>query len=255
MATRGVRGVVCALVLAGTATGAGAEGRKSLAAGGQLVPPPAGPAIATQADRQHVGLTTAYKGLSVRTTRSRTEGRLTIELQYQSDRVLIAVDRAAVTTVSRGNRQVRVDSPEALQQLQQLLGGSDAIVVFRMLLAERESVSDLQAPEFTLLAAAAFTASLVGDTDAPRRLADRFVQKHRGIFRLIAAGRGCWENYSSETSSAWNDLQACMDEANQDPSFWNGAYRRLACNAVWILRSESAWFEYIQCMNPLAISG
>ena len=46
-----------------------------------------------------------------------------------------------------------------------------------------------------------------------------------------------------------------MDEANQDSSFLNGAYRRLACNAVWILRAESAWLEYIECLNPLAISG
>lgn len=255
MAGKGFRGVVCALVLAGAATSAAAGEAEPNGPGGQLAPPPQGPAITSGADRTHVRMSAAHKGLVVRTTSSRVDRTFTIELQYERDRVTIALDRGAVTTVTRGKRQVRVDSPEALQALQQVLAGSEAVVVFRMLLAEREAVSDLEAPEFTLLAAAAFTASLVGDTDAPRRLADRFVQKHRGIFRLIAAGRGCWEEYSGAVTSAWNSLQDCMNEANQDPSFWNGAYRRLACNAVWILESESAWFEYIQCLNPLAISG
>ena len=254
MAGERIRGVVCALVLAGAVTGGGAHAREP-EVGGQLVPPPPGPAITSQADRTHVRMAAVYKGLVVRRTSSRVERTLTIEVRYQGDTAVISLDRHAVPTVSRKGRVVRVDSPEALQAVQQVLAGSEAVVVFRMLLAEREIVSDLQAPEFTLLAAAAFTASLVGDTDAPRRLAARFVEKHRGIIRPVAMARGCWEDYSNETTAGWNDLQACMDEANQDPSFWNGAYRRLACNAVWILRSESAWFEYIQCLNPLAISG
>ena len=32
-------------------------------------------------------------------------------------------------------------------------------------------------------------------------------------------------------------MQSCMDEANQDGSVLNRAYRRVACNGVWLLRS------------------
>ena len=38
-------------------------------------------------------------------------------------------------------------------------------------------------------------------------------------------------------------MQSCMDEANQDSSVLNRAYRRVACNGVWLLRSESAWID------------
>jgi hypothetical protein len=92
-------------------------------------------------------------------------------------------------------------------------------------------------------------ASLVGDLDAPRRLATRFVQKHRGIYRPVRLAT-CFEQYTAESSAAWNDMQNCMDEANQDPSLFNRAYRRVACNAVWLLRAESAWAEYLGCLGP-----
>jgi hypothetical protein len=122
----------------------------------------------------------------------------------------------------------------------------------RMLLAEREATSELQAPEMSVLATAAFAASLAGDLDAPRRVATRFVEKHRGIYRQVRLAN-CFDTYTSEVTAAWNDLQSCMDEANQDSSLLQAAYRRLACNAVWMLRSESAWVEYLGCLGPGAI--
>lgn len=258
MAGRRVRGVVCALVLlavgsAGATVGGNEQGRASANGTPQDL---SGPQITGQVDRSHARMTATHKGLIVRKTTARADRSFSLELQYHGDVVFLAVDGDGVPAVRRAGGAVRVDSPDALRQVQQVLAGSEAIFAFRALLAERESVSDLKAPEFTLLASAAFVASLVGDTDAPRRLSARFVEKHRGIVRPVAAaGASCWDDYSGETTGAWNDLQNCMAEANQDPSFFNGAYRRLACNAVWILESESAWFEYIQCLNPLAISG
>jgi hypothetical protein len=37
-----------------------------------------------------------------------------------------------------------------------------------------------------------------------------------------------------------------------DDGFFSGAYQRLACNGVWMMRSESAWFEYLKCLSPLS---
>ena len=44
-------------------------------------------------------------------------------------------------------------------------------------------------------------------------------------------------------------MQSCMDEANQDENIFNRAYRRVACNGVWLVRSESAWVEYLACLG------
>lgn len=260
MAGRRVRGVVCALaLLTGGGIGdsaAGANARALVPFRAQISPAPRGPEITGQSDGRHARMTAAHKGLVVTKTSTRADRSLTLEIRYRQDLVSVALDKDAVATVTRGGRALRVDSPEALERLQQVLSGSEAIFAFRALLAEREAISDLQAPEYTLLASAAFVASLVGDTDAPRRLASRFVEKHRGIVRPVRAGGGsCWGEYSGESTNAWNDLQQCMNEANQDSSFFYGAYRRLACNGVWMLRSESAWFEYLECLNPLVISG
>ena len=233
---------------------AGGDGLERVTAEAQLSQPPRGPETTTRFDARHAWTTATYKGLVVRKITTRADRSFTLELRYRQDVVLIAIDKDGVPSVGRLDQSVLVDSPEALEQVQQVLGGSQAIFAFRALLAERESVSDLKGPEFTLLAAAAFTASLVGDTDAPRRLTARFVQLHRGIVRSVrAGGEKCWEQYTNETVGAWDELQDCMDEANQDSNVFRAAYRRLACNAVWALRSDAAFFELIQCLNPLAI--
>jgi hypothetical protein len=153
--------------------------------------------------------------------------------------------------VSRQGQRLAVSSPEALQALQHLLAGSAAAFAARATLSELEGESDLKAAEMNVLSSLAFVASLMGDVNAPTRLADRFVQKHRGIFRQVREDESCWSDYTSEATAAWDDLQACMKET-EDDGFFSGAYQRLACNAVWIGRSESAWFEYVKCLSPLS---
>jgi len=253
MARRRIGVVVCALAVVAMAGGATA-GREAPGVPAAPAVQRRGPEIAGNTDGRHVWMHAEYKGLLVRKLANRSDRTLSIDLRYRLDAVTVAIDKAGVTSVRRGGQSVAIDSPGALEQAQRVLAGSEAVFAIRALLAERQAVSDLKAPEYTLLATAAFVASLVGDTDAPARLADRFVEKHRGIVRPVRNG-GCWSAYTQESTSAWNDLQACMDEANQDDSWFNGAYRRLACNGVWILRSESAWFEYLECLSPLAISG
>jgi hypothetical protein len=207
------------------------------------------PAIRGGADARRAWLGAEHNGLIVQKIANRVDESLSIELRYREDVVLVGIDAAAAVTVTRGGRAVRVESPEAYADVQQLLAGSEAAFATRVLLAERESVSDLQPPEMTLLSAAAFVASLAGDVDAPRRLAARFMDKHRGRYRVVRLNT-CFEEYSSEASAAWNDMQACVDEANQDAGLFNRAYRRVACNTIWLVRAESAWIEYIGCLGP-----
>lgn len=191
-----------------------------------------------------------YKQLQVRTRSEPGTKTVTIELQYRGDLVTIALVGQKVS-VTRGGRRVIVNSPEAVESLQSLIGGSVAVFATRSLLSQLESTSSLKAPEMSLLGVAAFVASLVGDIDAPRRLSDRFMEKHRGIFRQAREdGDTCWDKYTKETTEGWNELQSCMDETNDD-GWFEGAVNRLACNAVWIMKSESTWFEYLKCLSPL----
>ncbi len=207
------------------------------------------PAIRGAVDARRAWLGAEHKGLSIQKVSNRSDRSIQIELRYKQDVVAIGVDAAGTVTVARAGRRVRATAPEALERIQQVLAGSDAVFAARLLHAEREAVSDLKAAEMSLLSATAFVASLTGDTDAPRRLSDRFVQKHSGIFRPVRSAT-CYDTYTTEATAAWNDMQNCMSEANQDESLLNRAYRRVACNAIWLLRSESAWIEYLACLGP-----
>ena len=207
------------------------------------------PVIRGGVDAKRTWLGAEHRGLIVQKFSNKADGSLAIELHFRQDHISIAVNRAGGVAVARAGRRLEVTSAEAFERLQQLLAGSEAAFATRVLLAEREATSDLDAPEMALLSTAAFVASLVGDLDAPRRLATRFVEKHRGIYRAVRVAT-CFEQYATESSAAWNDMQSCMDEANQDPNIFARAYRRVACNAIWLIRSEAAWAEFLGCLGP-----
>jgi hypothetical protein len=200
-------------------------------------------------DGSRAWLGAEHRGLVVRKFADRTDGSLLVEVHYRRDLISIAINRAGGVAVARGGTRIEVTSEHAYEQLQHVLAGSEAALAARMMLAEREAASELQPAEMSILSAAAFVASLVGDVDAPRRLAARFVEKHYGSYRPVRL-RTCFDEYAQESSAAWNDMQDCMNEANQDESLLNRAYRRIACNAVWLVRSESAWIEYLGCLGP-----
>jgi hypothetical protein len=206
------------------------------------------PVIRGAWDGRRASLVAEHKGLTLQKLTNKTDRSVIFELRFRGDVVVVAIDARRIVTVSRGSGSLKITSPEALGQLQTLLAGSEAAFAARLMLAERELTSDLKAHEMSLLSTAAFLASLMGDIDAPRRLATRFVEKHLGIFRPVRF-ETCFDAYSRESSAAWNDLQSCMNEANQDESLLNRAYRRVACNAVWLIRSESAWIEYLGCLG------
>jgi hypothetical protein len=183
-------------------------------------------------------------------------GAAVSELRVGQDLVTITTSREG-TSVTRGGRTLTV-STESMEALQVLLAASPAVFAAKEMLSARESTSALKAPEMSLLTSAAFVASLTGDTHAPLRLADRFMARHRGLYRSVVA-RGddaeasCWSNYTNEVNASWNDLQSCMAETADD-GWLVGAALRVACNAIWLLRSDSAWFEYLNCLGPARIA-
>jgi hypothetical protein len=207
------------------------------------------PQIRGMVDARRAWLGAEHRGLTIQKLANRSDRSLAIELRYRQDVLAIGIDAHGIVSVARGGRRVRITTPDALERAQQVLAGSEAAFAARVLHAEREAVSALKAGEMSLLSVTAFVASLMGDVDAPRRLSTRFVEKHVGIYRPVRDDT-CFSAYSKESSAAWNDLQDCMNEANQDDSLFQRAYRRVACNATWLIRSESAWIEYLGCLGP-----
>jgi hypothetical protein len=213
--------------------------------------PSRAPVIKGGHDKQAAWMVADYRQLQLRKRTDRTTHAIAIALQVPGDTVSVTLSQGTVT-VTRGGKTVVLDSAEAMAPLQRLLGGSLAVFATRSMLSELEQTSELTAPDMSLLSAAAFVSSLVGDVDAPQRLADRFMAKHRGLYRQVRMPAGtCWASYTSESTAAWNQLQDCMADANER-DFLRAAYERLACNGVWLARTESAWFEYLNCLSPLS---
>jgi hypothetical protein len=237
------------LIVIGALTLASAPAAAGETAGGGAAATGRRPAIGGGHDRSGAWLNAQYRDLHLRKRTDRTTGVIGIELKVEDDVVMIVASREGVTASRRG-RTIALGSAEAFASLQELLGGSPAIFAAKGMLSELEGTSDYKAPETSLLSAAAFVASLVGDTGAPQRIADRFVEKHRGLYRQVMSNGTCWYAYTSEATAAWNQLQECMLDA-EDAGFLRAAYERLACNTLWLLRAESAWFEYLNCLSPL----
>jgi hypothetical protein len=241
-------GMVCAAPAAaadgdGSARGAGQRARGLALSGGH--------------DARSAWMVANYRDVHFRKRNDKATLETVFEFRVAQDIVTVQVGKERLS-VSRGRTSIVVDSVEALQKVQQLLGGSAAVFAAQGLLSELEPVSSYDAPETSLLAAAALVASLVGDTGAPQRVADRFVAKHRGLYRqagqISEEKPWCWSSYSKDVTASWDDLQACMSDA-ANRGFFTAAYERLACNTIWILRTESAWFQYLNCLSPVNLVG
>jgi hypothetical protein len=231
---------------------ASAEGSPGAAQASGAAAPSRVPTIQGGHDGRSAWMVARYRQLQVSKQFDSASQTVAIELRAGNDVVQFSVTPAG-TAITRHGQTLALDSPEAIESLQQLLGGSMAVFATREMLSQLEADSALEAPDMALLSTAAFVASLVGDPSAPRRLADRFVAKHRGIFRQVGGGgrATCWQEYTVELTHAWDELEDCMDEA-EDDLWWWAPIRRLACNGVWLMRSESAWFEYLKCISPMS---
>jgi hypothetical protein len=230
-----------------------AAAHPAAAAPAQSAPSSPLPAIQQGHDGRSGWMVARYRQLVVTKRFDPVTRTAAIELRAGTDVVHVLVAPGG-TSITRHGQTLALGSPDSIESLQQLLGGSMAVFATREMLSQLEGESALDGSEMVLLSTAAFVASLVGDASAPRRLTDRFVARHHGVFRRVGGGGGrgdCWNTYAIDVLYAWNDLNQCMDEANQDDWYW-APVRRLACNGVWLLESEAAWFEFLKCLSPLS---
>jgi hypothetical protein len=201
-------------------------------------------------EASRVWVTADYQGLRIQKFTAKG-GASVIEFSYQDDSVVLSLSKERIS-VGRNGVARELSAPDAVEQVQALLAGSPAMFQTRVMLSQLERTSALKAGSMTILSAAAFAASLTGDVNAPLRLAERFVEKHRAPYRRARHDdeASCWSSYSQEVDNALTDATACTKEALEAGGIWTLG-RTYACSASWALRVESAWFEYLKCLSPL----
>lgn len=208
--------------------------------------------VTTGVEEERVWLEATYEGLRIHKF-TRADGASVTEFRFGSDKLVVSV-APGVLSVTAGGRTIVADprATEPNAELQLALARSRAVGKARTMLSRLEQASRLDAPEMSLLSAVAFAAALTGDTRAPERLSNRFAAVHHGILKVGLRGDSCWTNYSTEVMAAQDDYSACLVEAWQG-SIWLKDLREMACDATWLLRAESAWFEFLKCTSPLLI--
>lgn len=209
-------------------------------------------AITTGVERDRVWLEAQYEGLRINKF-TRADGASVTEFRFGSDKAVVSVAPGTLSVTAAG-KTITVDPQGGDQsgEIQALLGRSRSITKARTMLSRLEQESALKAPEMSLLSSVAFVAALLGDTRAPERLGNRFGAIHHGIMKVALARESCWTSYSTEVLAAQDDYSSCLVEAYQG-SIWLRDFREFACDATWLLRAESAWFEFLKCTSPLSI--
>ncbi|HET9011666.1 MAG TPA: hypothetical protein VFN38_07600 [Gemmatimonadaceae bacterium] len=65
--------------------------------------------------------------------------------------------------------------------------------------------------------------------------------------------RDCWGDYTRVLMEAWAEYDKCcydtayFNPANPNGSFWNMMMARQGCRINYVMRAESAWFQFLAC--------
>ena len=180
---------------------------------------------------------------------SRLNGRSTLTLEAEGDRVDITVSPANGFTVARGGRAVSfypADASEAhYDQARAVLAGSKAIRRFRGLVARLDDPKS--ASVLGLQISDAIVGFLDGDVGAPERLRREIRQRRAARVRLAAADDEdesvCWRRLEEDLNGAMDNFEQCVGAV--------GAFNPVSafCAATWIIESEGIWWQYLTCVG------
>ena len=183
-------------------------------------------------------------------------GETSIRIVGGDDRVNVAFAQNSIS-VGRGKVRVGFDPRLATEddenKVRQLLVGSRAVRAFRTIVAHLESRGPEEDDYF--VTATLVDGALVGLIDGDRgiigRVARRIGGRQRARLQVVAL-RGqeryadCWGMYENTVSWAWNEYQSCNVEASDDPWFIQSINTNF-CTTEWIIRAESAAFQFLSC--------
>jgi hypothetical protein len=187
------------------------------------------------------------------------DGRFRIRIQAAGDETLLEVE-PGVWHVSREGRTVDVSvlstDERAAEAARALLAGSRAVRRFRAMayaLTAPEAASPMGA---AVQLTATFLSILDGDNDAASRLRDRGRKRAPAtgtsptatasvamMSEEEYAGPSCYSKYLSEVSTAWEEFMMCLADVWALPP-WS-----YVCAFEWVLKVESAWFQFLACSS------
>lgn len=236
----------------------GGEGSTKPATGFQRSDPRTGATFAAELDDQNQAIlrvTSAGFRFEKRVTSS---GETRIQIDAADDTVLVSFSQHLLT-VGRGAKTVSVDpriqTEDDSNRVRQLLTGSRGARALRSL----TTVLELRAPEeddvfaTALLIDGALIGSLDGDPGAIARIAKRIAVRRAGRLVAVKSARetdrfdDCVGMYENTLAWAWKELVQCNVDASDDPWYLQSLNMSM-CNAEWVLRSESAFFQFLSCM-------
>jgi hypothetical protein len=162
-----------------------------------------------------------------------------------------SADRLRVTRAGQ-TAIVLLNQPDedGLEAVQQVLAGSKAVRLFRGVFGRLDKDSTESAPGVPLDHLDAWLGVLQGEPGA----VDRRAPASRGTaWRLsrvsFAAAQSCYGSYEGEVLAAWDDFSQCVDDVKWLPPMQE------VCAFTWLLRVESAWFQFIACSSfPMKVT-
>jgi hypothetical protein len=183
------------------------------------------------------------------------DGRFQIVVQIGDDHTSV-VGAPGTLEVERRNRGrehldvARAGDDEWLRT-KVLLAGSKAIRRFRTL-AYNLDARTLQTPAgAAVLMSDAILGLLDGDVGAIRRLGQQIRAARQAQTRPVALGQeflNCYRKYAEAVTAALDEWLQCSSQ------YWMYDPRQWLCELDWLLKAESAWFQFFGCSAiPLRI--
>ena len=167
--------------------------------------------------------------------------------------VLVLVRTGNRLRVTRGGRTAvllldRIDE-DGLDHAQNVVAGSHALRAFRGVRRQLGLDAQESAPGVALDRLDALLGILQGDPGALDGRAP--ARRHAGVgLTRVSCGVDptCYSDYESEVIRSWDDYVQCIDDVKWFPLMQE------VCAFTWLLRAESAWFQFIGCSSiPLKV--
>jgi len=139
---------------------------------------------------------------------------------------------------------------DGLDQVQAVLAGSHAARAFRGVHRHLADEARASAPGVALDRLDALLAILQGEAGAlDRRAPDARDAAWRSSRVAYGAVATCYSAYETEVIGAWDDYAQCIYDVRWFPGLQE------VCAFTWLLRVESAWFQFIGCSSfPIKVT-
>jgi hypothetical protein len=175
------------------------------------------------------------------------DGRFRIAVRAGDDRFAVVFSPAGID-VERQSRRRHIDldavTDDDWLRVKVLVAGSRGLRLFRTL-ANTLDPATLETPAGTaILLSDAVLGLLDGDVGAVGRLGRQMRVAYQARIRPVALGQEflqCYRKYEAAVDMALMEYGECTAR------YWSFDPRQYLCDMEWLLKAESAWFQFLSC--------